>query len=56
VLRVLAVVFALIAVSFLVLAIIGMTTGRMSDRQGWAVRAAALGCFALTVILNTIAH
>lgn len=55
-LKALAVLFAVIAVALLALAIFGMITKRMTDRQGWAVRAVALGCFALTVILNSVAH
>jgi hypothetical protein len=56
VLKLLAVLFAAIAVALLAFAIFGMVTKRLTDRQGWLVRAAALGCFALTVILNTAAH
>jgi hypothetical protein len=56
VLRILAAIFALIAVALLALAIVGMITGKFTDRQGWALRAAALGCFALTVILNVLGH
>ena len=55
-LRVLAAIFALIAIALLVLAIVGMVTERFTDRTGWVLRAAALACFATTVILNTIAH
>ncbi len=55
-LKALAIVFAVIAVALLSLAIFGMVTKRLTDRQGWIVRAVALGCFALTVILNTAAH
>jgi hypothetical protein len=56
VLRVLAAIFALIAIALLAVAIVGMITERFSDRTGWALRAAALGCFALTVILNVLGH
>jgi hypothetical protein len=56
VLKVLAAVFALIAVALLSLAMIGMATHRFSARVGWVLRITALGCFALTVILNTAAH
>ena len=37
-------------------AIIGMVTGRPGDRAGYFVRAAAVLCFALAVILNVLAH
>jgi hypothetical protein len=56
VLKVLAAVFALIAIALLALAIVGMVTKRLTDRQGWMVRAVALACFAVTVILNSAAH
>jgi hypothetical protein len=56
VLRVLAAIFALIAIALLAVAIVGMVTGRFSDRAGWRLRAAALACFALTVILNVLGH
>lgn len=54
-LKVLALVFALFAVSLLTLAMFGMATHRFTARMGWVLRAAALCCFALTVILNTVA-
>jgi hypothetical protein len=56
VLKFLAVLFAAIAVALLALAIYGMTTHRLTDRQGWAVRAVALASFAACVILNSAAH
>jgi hypothetical protein len=56
VLRFLAVLFAAIAVGLLAFAIFGMVTKRLTDRQGWLVRAVALGCFAACVVLNSIAH
>ena len=55
-LKILAVVFALFAVSLLSFAMVGMVTHRFSARTGWILRAAALVCFSLTVILNTVAH
>ena len=55
-LKALAIVFAVIAVALLSAAIVGMTARNFSPRTGWLLRAAALGCFALTVILNTLAH
>ncbi len=50
--RPLAAVFALVAVACMSLAIVGMVTGRPSDRAGWALRAGAVVCFATAVILN----
>lgn len=55
-LRVLSVVLALVAVGCLAVAIVGMVTGRPSDRAGWALRVAAVLCFAIAVVLNSIAH
>jgi hypothetical protein len=55
-LRVLAAIFALIAVICMTLAIAGMVTGRLSDRAGFAVRLAALLCFGAAVALNVAAH
>ena len=55
-LRVLAAVFALIAVLFMTVAIIGMVTGRPGDRAGFVVRAAAVLCFVTAVVLNIAAH
>lgn len=55
-LKALAIVFAVIAVVLLSLAIFGMITRRLTDRQGWVVRAVALACFAATVVLNSAAH
>lgn len=54
--RVLAALFALVAVICMTVAIVGMVTGRPSDRAGFAIRALALLCFALAVVLNVIAH
>jgi hypothetical protein len=56
VLRVLAAIFALIAVIFMTVAIIGMVTGRPGDRAGFVVRAAAVLCFVTAVVLNIAAH
>jgi hypothetical protein len=56
VLRALAIVFAVIAVSCMIVAIAGMATGRQSARTGWIVRAAALLCFGAAVGLNVAAH
>ena len=55
-LRVLAALFALIAVVCMTLAIVGMVTGRLSDRIGFAIRLAALLCFGAAVALNVAAH
>ena len=51
--RALAAVFALIAVVLMMAAIVGMVTGRPSDRAGWALRAGALLCFVIAVVLNS---
>jgi hypothetical protein len=56
VLRVLAAVFALIAVACLSLAIVGLVTGRLSNRTGFALRLVALLSFGVTVALNVAAH
>jgi hypothetical protein len=53
---VLSAVFALIAVICMTLAIVGMVTGRWSDRAGFAIRLAALLCFGVAVALNVAAH
>ena len=55
-LRVLAAVFALIAVICMTVAIVGMATGRPGDRAGWILRVAAVLCFATAVVLNIAAH
>jgi hypothetical protein len=54
--RVLAAVFALIAVACMMLAIVGMVTGRPGYRAGFLLRAAALLCFVAAVVLNVAAH
>jgi hypothetical protein len=56
VLHALAVLFALVAVSCLIVAIVGMVTGRPGDRIGWLVRVLAVLCFAAAVALNVAAH
>jgi hypothetical protein len=56
VLRVLAAVFALVAVVCMTLAIVGMATGRPGDRAGWIIRVVAVLCFATAVVLNAAAH
>jgi hypothetical protein len=55
-LRILAVILSLVAVGCMVLAIVGMVTGRPGDRAGWALRAAAVVSFGAAVVLNSIAH
>jgi hypothetical protein len=55
-LRVLAALFALVAVACMTVAIVGMVTGRPGDRAGWFIRAAAVLCFATAVVLNIAAH
>ena len=55
-LRLLALLLALISVGCMSVAIIGMVTGRPGDRAGWALRAAAVVCFGGAVALNVAAH
>lgn len=55
-LRIFALLLALVSVACMSLAIIGMVTGRPSDRAGWALRAAAVICFGGAVALNVAAH
>ena len=54
--RVLAALFALVAVICMTLAIVGMVTGRPGDRAGWLIRAIAVLSFAAAVVLNATAH
>jgi hypothetical protein len=54
--RVLAAVFALIAVACMTVAIVGMVTGRPGARVGGLLRALALLSFAAAVVLNVVAH
>lgn len=54
--RVAAALLALIAVGCMSVAIVGMVTGRPSDRAGFVIRAVAVACFALAVVLNVAAH
>jgi hypothetical protein len=56
VLRIFSLLLALISVGCMSLAIIGMVTGRPSDRAGWALRVAAIVCFGAAVALNVAAH
>jgi len=55
-LRAAAAALALIAVACMSLAIVGMVTGRPSDRTGWFLRAGAVVAFALAVVLNVISR
>ncbi len=55
-LKAFALLLALVSVGCMSLAIIGMVTGRPSDRAGWALRAAEVVCFAGAVVLNVAAH
>ncbi len=55
-LRAISVLFALAAVVCMVFAIAGMVTGRQGAMSGWVLRAVALLCFAIAVILNVVAH
>ncbi len=52
----LAALFALVAVACMSVAIVGMVTGRPGDRAGTVLRIAAVACFAVTVVLNVLAH
>ncbi len=54
--RVLAALFALVAVALMTVAIVGMVTGRPGDRVGWLIRVVAVVCFATAVVLNVAAH
>jgi hypothetical protein len=55
-LRILAAVFALIAVICMTVAIVGMVTGRPGDRAGLLLRAGAVLSFVIAVVLNVAAH
>lgn len=55
-LRVLAALFALVAVGCMSLAIVGMVTGRPGDKAGLVIRIVALLCFGTAVALNVAAH
>ena len=54
--RIVAVLFALIAVLCLMVALAGMATGRMDARRGTTIRVVALVSFAIAVVLNIVAH
>lgn len=52
----LAILLAIAAVVCMIVAIAWMVTGRASDRAGWAIRVAALVCFAAAVALSVASH
>lgn len=54
--RVVASVFALVAVACITVAIVGMVTGRPGDRAGLYIRVLAVLSFAAAVVLNIAAH
>jgi hypothetical protein len=54
--RVAAALLALVAVVCLGVAIAHMAAGTDGGRRGWALRAAALACFAGAVVLNVLAR
>jgi hypothetical protein len=56
ILRILALLLALVSVACMSLAIIGIVTGRPGDRAGWLLRVLALACFGGAVALNVAAH
>jgi hypothetical protein len=56
VLRILALLLALVAVACMSLALVGMVTGRPNDRVGWVLRATAVLCFGGAVALGAAAH
>lgn len=52
----LALLLAVVAVGFMIAAIVGMVTGRPGVRTGAVVRVLAVGCFAAAVALNVASH
>lgn len=52
----LSALFALGAVICMIAAIVGMVTDRQSPMTGFALRAGAVACFGIAVVLNVIAH
>jgi hypothetical protein len=54
--RVVAALFALVAVACMTVAIVGMVTSRPGDRAAWLIRVIALMCFAIAVVVNALAH
>lgn len=49
-----AVLLALVAVTCLLVAIADMVRGADAGPRGWLLRSAAVGCFALAVLLNVL--
>jgi hypothetical protein len=56
VLHALAIAFAVVAAALIIVAIVGMVTGRPGDRAGFVIRGLAVLCFATAVALNVAAH
>jgi hypothetical protein len=56
VLRILAAIFALGAIALMSVAIVGMIQKRWTDRTGYLLRAGALACFVVAVVLNVAGH
>jgi hypothetical protein len=54
--RILAILFAAVAVVCMIVAIAGMVTGRPGARGGLVVRIIAVVAFGVAVILNVAAH
>lgn len=54
--RALSILFAAAAVVCMILAIVGMVTGRPGARGGLIVRVIAVACFGAAVVLNVAAH
>ena len=54
--RVLAAVLALVAVTCITVAIVGMVTGRPGERAGTVIRIVGVLCFVAAVVLNIAAH
>jgi hypothetical protein len=50
--RILAAVLAFLAVVCIVIAVVGMVTGRPGDRAGGVIRILALALFVAAVVLN----
>ena len=55
-LHALAIAFAVVAATLIILAIVGMVTGRPGDRAGVVIRALAVLCFVTAVALNVAAR
>ena len=54
--RIVALLLGAVAVGYMIAAIAGMITRTQSERVGWALRVAAVLCFAGAVVLNAIAR